>query len=335
MCKEIEKTKKNIPTLYMLVGLAGSGKSTYSKRLSELSGADIFSSDELRMELFGNTWDMTKNGELFGELEKRIRDNLISGKSSIYDATNLSNKKRVAFLKYIKKVSCKKVCIIVYSSYENCIKQNNERERQVPEYVIENMIKSWHTPYYGEGWDRIIIHYNSIKGATCKSVEFFPYNKLDYMQHNKNHEFTLGNHCLKTRDYAVKKFNKEKPTNINYNILYFASLLHDCGKPFCQTYYNSKIELTEEAHYYQHENAGAYFVIGGLKATLFPFSVGMVLDISVLINYHMRPYFAWSSDKARIKDLNCLGQDMYDSLMILHEADVNSHGEIKNNKESD
>ena len=42
------------PTLYVLIGVPASGKSTIAKKLSEKHNADIFSSDDIREEWFGD-----------------------------------------------------------------------------------------------------------------------------------------------------------------------------------------------------------------------------------------------------------------------------------------
>ena len=58
----------------MMVGLVGAGKSYKAQELSEEYNATIFSSDELRAELFGNVNDQSHNQELFVELHKRIKE---------------------------------------------------------------------------------------------------------------------------------------------------------------------------------------------------------------------------------------------------------------------
>ena len=78
----------------MLVGLPGSGKSTIS---NELNG-EVFSSDALRKELWGDENTQGDNTLLFNELHKRIEKGLKEGKNCIYDATNINAKKRIQFL---------------------------------------------------------------------------------------------------------------------------------------------------------------------------------------------------------------------------------------------
>lgn len=317
----MDSTEKELPVLYMMVGLAGSGKSTYANKLSKSKKIEVFSSDELRKELYGDVNFMDKNGELFTELEKRIKNTLSLGNSAIYDATNISAKKRVAFLKYIAKIPCKKICVIIYSTYEDCIRNNSNRERKVPDYVIENMMKSWNTPYYGEGWDEINVEYvTNFNPEQYNWLYYFPFSHTEFDQENSNHRLTLGKHCMEAKNYIETIITGK---NKNHNILTIAAMYHDCGKPFCKSFYNTKRELTEQAHYYQHENVGAYMILEGLR--MYNMSKLERLQISVLINYHMRPHFAWDSKKAYSRDLQILGQEMIDNVKLIHDADLSAH----------
>ena len=175
----------------MMVGLVASGKSTKAKKLSLEYNATIFSSDALREEMFGDINDQGHNQELFVELHKRIKDCLRSGKSAIYDATNLNYKRRMAFLAELKGIQCEKICVLMATPYEECLRRNSERDRKVPEHVITRMYHNFNIPYWYEGWDDINIEYDVYKGYYGKPVEFVR-NYKDYNQHNSHHELTLG-----------------------------------------------------------------------------------------------------------------------------------------------
>lgn len=56
----------------MMIGLVGSGKSEQAKKLAAKYDAEIFSSDALREEMFGDVNHQTNNDVLFKELHKRI-----------------------------------------------------------------------------------------------------------------------------------------------------------------------------------------------------------------------------------------------------------------------
>ena len=79
--------------LIVLVGLPGSGKSTYAKRYKEENNTEeveILSSDALRREMFGYLCQ-DRNQELFSEMFKRTVAFLKENKTVIYDATNISS----------------------------------------------------------------------------------------------------------------------------------------------------------------------------------------------------------------------------------------------------
>ena len=241
----------NEPTFIMMIGLPCSGKTYKAKELAEQYNATIFSSDSLREELFGDVNEQSRNRELFAELHKRIKDYLREGKSAIYDATNISYKRRMAFLSELKNIPCKKICLLMATPYEECLNRNAERERKVPEGVIERMYMNFNCPFDYEGWDEIQIVYSDggkdCYGDPCDWVE----SVIDYDQHNSHHNLTLGQHCMSV-------FRKIYDTPNRFWEITTAALIHDCGKPKTATYINSKGEVTEECHYYQHNFVGAY-----------------------------------------------------------------------------
>lgn len=77
----------NQPTLFMMFGYPGAGKTTTSKVIHELTGAEHLSSDELRLQLFPNpTYTQKEHDELYQTLDKKTETLLKAGKSVIYDA---------------------------------------------------------------------------------------------------------------------------------------------------------------------------------------------------------------------------------------------------------
>lgn len=117
------------PVLVMMVGLPASGKSTIAYNLAKENNYIVFSSDALREELYLDINDQTHNHELFVELHKRIKTALKEGNNVIYDACNLSSKRRVAFLQELNRIHCRKECIIAATPYEQCLRNNASRDR--------------------------------------------------------------------------------------------------------------------------------------------------------------------------------------------------------------
>lgn len=296
--------------LIYLVGLPGSGKSTFAKGYIE-RGYKVFSSDMIRAELYGDESVQDNPQKVFNLLHKRIKDALRAGENCIYDATNVKSKTRVAFLNEIKNISCEKICVVVWAPIEVCKERNAARDRSVPDYVIERMWKNFETPYYFEGWDKIF------KADSFNSeIRFYWKDYLNKMvgfnQENSHHSLTLYEHCCDAYyNFLGSKLDQE---------LEMACLFHDYGKVFTKTFYNKKGELDKEAHYYNHQNAGAYEALGLMLGYSFD-----VIRMSALICYHMHPYFWENNPKMEEKYKRLWGEDFYNDILLLHEADLAAH----------
>lgn len=302
----------NKPTFWMMVGLPGSGKSTYAQDFAKVYNVNIHSSDAIREELSGDINNQDINDLIFKTLHSRIKEDLKNGKSCIYDACNLSYKRRMAFLQELKNTPCEKICVLIATPYEECLKRNAERERQVPVNVIERMYRSIDVPYEYEGWDDIIVLYYS-DDSYYKNLNQFYRKYKHFNQDNAHHTYTLGDHCSEVC-IALCDLSED---------LRVAGMLHDCGKPFCKTFVNTKGEVVEQAHYYNHEHVGGY-------DSLFYYKPGSQIDplyVSTLIRWHMQPYF-WEKDnneKSHNKYRKLWGEKLYQDIMKLHEADKNAH----------
>lgn len=330
----------DIPTLYMTVGLVASGKTTFAYDLANNINADddsrtthVFDSDALREEMFGDTTHQGDNGELFTELHRRIKQCLKDGDNAVYCATNIKSKRRMAFLRELTNIPCNmaflrelinipcnKVCYIMATPYDQCLVNNENRERQVPQDVIERMYKSWQTPAKFEGWDEIRIKYWKNSKRSVDAVEYIN-SLIDFDQDNPHHTLSLGEHMRRTMAYMQSNWNDgDVPLD-----LYYASSLHDIGKTECRTYVDYKGRQCQYARYYNHENVGAYDVL------FFDFcskqTDELTLDVSVLINLHMKIYnFANVDNPQKLHDKHrkLWGDELYDKLVKLHEADINA-----------
>ena len=237
---------------FMMIGLPASGKSEQAKKLAAEYNAEIFSSDELRVEMFGDVNHQEDNNALFNELHKRIRECLASGKSAIYDACNINYKRRMEFLKSLNKISCEKIAVIMATPYEVCIERNSQRERNVPEHVIKRMYMNFNIPYWYEGWDDI-----QVIGPQCDyyNVEEVVNALAGYKQGNSHHTLTLGEHLWKAYEYYQMNY-VDYPIEDDVNSM--ATILHDIGKPFCRTEVNARGINDGDSHYCNHHFISAY-----------------------------------------------------------------------------
>lgn len=113
----------NKPTLYIMCGLSGSGKSTIATQIAnENPNTVIVSSDAIREELTGNYEDQEHNEEVFKIFHDRIRKNLENKKNVIADATNLTMKSRRAIMMKVNGLNVRKVCVIIPKPFKQCKK---------------------------------------------------------------------------------------------------------------------------------------------------------------------------------------------------------------------
>lgn len=304
-------------TLYMLIGLPGSGKSFYAKNLSEKTEAIIHSSDAIREELLGSEEDQSESPKVFELLHCRVKKDLSNGRDVIYDATNINSKRRRAFLQELIKYDCKKIAIFIATPYEKCLERNNTRNRKVPEQVIKRMYMSFNVPCIQEGFDEVRVIYPEDMYFAPMSDIIHKYYKMS--QDNPHHTLGIGEHMHKASEIFLMNYLEETSWKIN-SILYVATLMHDIGKPFTKTFVNSKGETTSIAHYYNHNNVGAYDIF------FVSIPEEIKIDVALLIQYHMNYFISWKqSNRAEKRDRTFLGERLAKMLDILHACDAAAH----------
>lgn len=296
----------------MLVGIPASGKSTVAEEYMG-KGYLIFSSDAIRKELFGDENCQSDNNLVFNTLHNRIRSAMNDGFNVVYDACNINAKRREAFLREVGRIGCKKHCVFMATPYSVCVIRNQKRKRKVPIAAMERMRNSFDIPYYFEGWDEITVRRVKVVSA----YEPFDYvdSLLNYDQCNPHHALTLGAHMKEAWRYAV---------NNEFNMyVQWAALVHDIGKPATKTYTKMNGTVDTNAHYYSHENVGAYnslFLDYPKELT-----EADILHIAVLVNYHMIPYTFGKGNVGKGKMKERLGDKIFAEVMQLHDCDVNAH----------
>lgn len=298
----------------MMIGLVGSGKSYFAEILSDDFDTEIISSDSVRKEMFGDENTQGDNAEIFKHVHEKVLSLLKSGRNVILDATNVSYKYRMHLLQKMNKFDVEKIAYLVATPYGDCVENNERRERVVPEHVIKKMRERFTVPFYKEGWDDIQIIWN-IRGELPRPIELFNYLR-GFEQNNPNHSLTLGEHCLSAYR-SIRDFDEDVSVVVSLAMLY-----HDVGKVQTKVFHNYKGDPTDIAHYYSHENVGAYETLFYQKADAQDDDT--ILEVCKLIQFHMRIYFA-KTDKAK-KKLRCLvGDEDYKNLQLINKADRGAH----------
>lgn len=317
--------ENNMSKLIMMVGISGSGKSYYANKIAEKENGVVFSSDALRGELYGDENDQSHNNEVFNELHRRIRNHLREGKVAIYDATNLSMKRRMAFLQELKRIPCEKEAVVVLASRDKCIEQNDARERKVPYSIIDKQIKQFQCPQKFEGWDNIRFAFENLDD--CLEVDEL-LDRCDIPHDNPHHKLNIKEHMVAAASM--------KDIHMNDVIVVLAAKYHDIGKPFCKEFEDSRGNPSESAHYYNHHNVSAYLFLCSMAHSavcsdcwdaMAPVAKGaywsVILDVCFLINYHMEEFLRKEESYKKFKKL--IGEEKAERLHILHECDLAAH----------
>lgn len=284
--------------LVMLVGISQSGKTSLARQLRKIKEVDeVISFEDVKEELKKES----KIQKIENEVQKRVINSLREGKNTCYDSINLSSRWRINFLNKLSDLdlNIEKECIIVLTSFEECIKRKiyNARE-DITEESIKEQIKQFNCPYWYEGWDNIKIVCNT----HVPLIWFMEQNKIFI-----DNSISISDHMLKARNTYDALYKKPWEESLFDAISY-----HDIGKYFCREEKNGKIE------YNGHQNAGAYFYLldcnnmnkKGLTDTL---------TAAVLIQLHNEINSRTNKELKELRDL--IGETLYNNLIIMKTCD--------------
>ena len=176
--------------------------------------------------------------------------------------------------------------------------QNETRSRTVPPEVIKRMLYQWQTPIKSEGFDVIML-----------DTVLYDWDIYDMEQDTEYHTLSLFDHMKAT----VKEIETEEERLIT------AAVAHDIGKYWTKSFTDSLGYPTLTAHYYNHENVGAYMSLLDCSEE---YINELALDVSGLITWHMRPFVWDEHPNVKERDRKWMGDDFIRDLEILHKADM-------------
>lgn len=310
-----------MPKLIMMVGVAGSGKSTVAMRIVSQMKEEVvlLSSDAIRGEIYGDENCQRDPGRVFDIMHQRTVAALSQGISVVYDATNLSCKRRMNFLKSIAHIDCHKECIVVVTTPEDIAERMQHRDRKVPYIVVHKQLCQFQCPNYYEGWDKIEVYYNSTPEACHASYKKL-WAECDIPHDNPHHSLTVMEHMNKAADIAEDLAWKTEGLSL-VNERWIARI-HDVGKPRTKSFADRNGNSSEVAHYIGHQNYGAYYSLVFDNCD-FDISEKDSLDNACLIQWHMEHYLR--KGDALIKFYDMLGPKLKARLKVLEKADMTAH----------
>ena len=292
-------------TFYMLCGLPGSGKSYWAHKKAKPYDV-IVSSDSIREELYGDASVQEDHARIFNIMFQRTSTALETNHTVFYDATNLSSRRRMNLVKSLKKMfpDIHYYCVVMATPIDVCHERNGARERVVPPYVIDRMLRQFEMPCEGEGWNKVLIRY-----------DYVPEYDMDYYrrsyarlvkeygeQGNSHHSLTLQEHCHACGDIAMLGLS-------NANIVR-AAYIHDYGKVWTAIRWEK--DDYRELHYPNHANVSCYMAL----------TMGYNAHVAQLVAYHMIPY---TDQKCQDTWRSRMGEKLWKEVVELHQYDEAAH----------
>lgn len=146
--------------LYIMVGVPGSGKSTWAK--AHKGNMTYVSRDEIRFSMVAEDEEyFAKETVVFTEYCRRINEALSKGENVLADATHLNRVSRRKLLNNIKGYE-ELHAIVMMTDCAESISRNENRvgtRAFVPHSVIRRMANQFEMPEISEGFKQILIIY--------------------------------------------------------------------------------------------------------------------------------------------------------------------------------
>lgn len=270
--------------LYVMSGVAGSGKSTIAETIAK-DGAIIVSSDKIRENLFATLDESVQNKEcnrkVFEELYKQVQENLEKQRDVIIDATNLSQKKRMYIYERFKDMVDETTILSIFENLDTLYERNRNRpvEKMVPDEVVYRQYLAMQPPRKGIDCDNYVVY------GSRKSVmeEIEKYRFINGKHDSIHHLETINEHTQAVTTIAYKYatlifVSGYIPIDQSFNLICLACM-HDVGK-----YVSKQAKQDKNGNTYysfaSHENVSAMYSL----------VLGYDEDVVTLIQHHMKAH---------------------------------------------
>ncbi len=140
--------RKDAPTLTLMCGPSGSGKSEWIER--QLGNSTHVSLDAIREELCGRRDDQSKNGQVMQLAKERLRQALRERRDIVWDATNLREDGRAMLLDLAHRYHARSRIVTLSVPVTTLRNRNRSRKHAISTKVLENQLDRFQWPHRWE-----------------------------------------------------------------------------------------------------------------------------------------------------------------------------------------
>jgi len=153
-----------MPTLYMMIGVPGSGKSTWiANQNFDWNKTMVVSTDAIidqRAAAQGKTYSEVFQNEIKGataQMNANLKNAIANNMDIVWDQTNLTAKSRQGKLSQIPK-NYRKVAVFFNTPNEKELQRRlgNRPGKTIPTNVVQSMMSQLEMPSKSEGFDEVI-----------------------------------------------------------------------------------------------------------------------------------------------------------------------------------
>lgn len=158
------------PSLVVLCGPAGCGKSTWAAR--HFAGTEVVSSDHLRAMICDDPADQSVNAPTFELLHRLVEERLTRLRLTVVDATNLEARARQPLRGLARKAGLPAVLVVFDADEATCLRRDAKRGRRAGADVVRQhrgMLERMGKLLPREGWD--VVHRLDDRLASAGRVE--------------------------------------------------------------------------------------------------------------------------------------------------------------------
>src|SRR5215212_7385533 len=144
------------PAVIVLVGAAGSGKSTWA--LARYRRAEVVSSDDLRGLVGSGPADLDASADAFDLLERIVSARLSRGLTTVVDTLGLDADRRLAWRDAARAAGLPAAVVLIDTPGDECRRRNSLRDRPVPAPVLAEQVRrvaALRDHLLAEGWDHV------------------------------------------------------------------------------------------------------------------------------------------------------------------------------------